>query len=274
VDLPFVTVTLPDSLERLSDPGFRFGHAGSFGRHWTAPWKAWNVLAGFTDTEAWRNRQRRQADGTLAAGPGGLDLPGWQARLLAKAPPGSTDVVPWVDAEIDALVLAAETERADALGEILSQDDGFVPEFLGLLGATPSTHPATGALMDAAMLVGLAAAQHFKQVNDRPRPAQVCAALRPPVEAAGHAAYPSGHATQAFLIVRSLEAAFAGKAMLGALPALTALAARIARNREIAGLHYPSDGAAGRELADLLHAALQPVPSFGAIQQAAAAEWS
>jgi hypothetical protein len=33
---------------------------------------------------------------------------------------------------------------------------------------------------------------------------------------------------------------------------LLALAIRIARNREIAGLHYPSDSAAGRELADIV----------------------
>jgi hypothetical protein len=63
---------------------------------------------------------------------------------------------------------------------------------------------------------------------------------------------------------------------------LQALADRIARNREIAGLHYPSDTQAGIDLAGKTHTLLgslldplSPTPSF--YQQslsAAQAEWA
>jgi membrane-associated phospholipid phosphatase len=90
----------------------------------------------------------------------------------------------------------------------------------------------------------------------------------------GHAAYPSGHATQSFLIARCLAAAVEGGPSALASEALDALANRIARNREIAGVHYPSDTAAGRDLAAQLFAALDGVATFKAQLAAATAEWA
>jgi membrane-associated phospholipid phosphatase len=178
-----------------------------------------------------------------------------------------------VDEEIDTLILAAETERADALGEILSQSDEFIGDFFGLIDGRPSTHPATGVMMDAASLVALTVVQHFKWLNNRRRPSQVCPALRPPIQVPGHAAYPSGHATQAFLIATSLAGVFPANSKPGSEMALQALAARIARNREIAGLHYPSDTAAGKELAEKIWGTLKNVPEFKVMSTAAKKEW-
>jgi membrane-associated phospholipid phosphatase len=178
-----------------------------------------------------------------------------------------------VNAEIDALILAAETERADALGEILSQNDEFIGDFFGLIDGRPTTHPATGAMMDAASLVALTVVQHFKWLNNRRRPSQVCPALRPPIQVPGHAAYPSGHATQAFLIAASLGAIFPAKSKPGIVLALQALAARIARNREIAGLHYASDTAAGIELAGAIWQTLKAGEEFKLLSANAKKEW-
>jgi membrane-associated phospholipid phosphatase len=58
-------------------------------------------------------------------------------------------------------------------------------------------------------------------------------------------AYPSGHATHAW-VWAYLLAKFAPSYQ----PALFKVAAQIALNREIAGLHYPSDSAAGRQLGE------------------------
>ena len=63
---------------------------------------------------------------------------------------------------------------------------------------------------------------------------------------------------------------------------LTVLAETIARNREIAGLHYPGDSEGGAVLAELLSTTilqpnpLQPnaVPLFDAAIAAAAGEWT
>jgi membrane-associated phospholipid phosphatase len=99
----------------------------------------------------------------------------------------------------------------------------------------------------------------------------------PPIQVPGHASYPSGHATQAHLIAKCVQLVLpAADAMTAPLTAdLDALAARIARNREIAGLHYPTDSAAGLVLATgivpLLNSAA--VPTFTSALTAAQGEW-
>jgi hypothetical protein len=55
---------------------------------------------------------------------------------------------------------------------------------------------------------------------------------------------------------------------------LQTLSHRIARNREIAGLHYPSDSHAGRELARQTFAILQKGPLFQKLLVDATAEWT
>jgi membrane-associated phospholipid phosphatase len=224
-------------------------------------------LAEFTSTDAWKNRQT-SAKGKPAKD--GLGLQDWQARLK---PTKAISIEARVNAEIDALILAAETERADALGEILSQDSSFIGDFFGLMGGSPSTHPKTSAMMVSASMVAGMVVQHFKWLNNRRRPSQVCPALRPPIQVPGHAAYPSGHATQAFLIAHSLAAIFPKKSELGAGKAVQALAARIARNREIAGLHYASDTAAGIELAGAIWRTLKDGNEFKVLSANAMKEW-
>ena len=71
---------------------------------------------------------------------------------------------------------------------------------MSVLCATPGSHLATLAMMEAASLIADLTVQHFKMIEDRHRPSQVCAALRPPIEVPGHASCPSGHATQSYLI--------------------------------------------------------------------------
>jgi hypothetical protein len=156
--------------------------------------------------------------------------------------------------EIVDLEILARLERSDALGEILSQKDEFVSYFMGLLNASPHSHPNTHRVLQSASQIALFAAMHFKDQYRRQRPAQLCAPLLPPSETPGHASYPSGHATQSRLMANSV-----GLVLDQALPAATAkimkdnlqaLALRIARNREIAGFHYHSDSTGGQKLAD------------------------
>jgi hypothetical protein len=303
VDLPFATINDPDHPD-TAIAAARVSTIGRFGRRWAAPWKVNALLAAFTDTKGWRQRQKLRADKTIAdAGEDGLKLATWFELLgLPAAVTRIEDVgdqvdpgmersrqqilIAAVDAEIEDLLLAAETERADALGEILTQSDSFVGDFLGLLDATPGGHPNTCVLIKAAVEIGGFTAQHFKQLNDRPRPSYVCPALKPPIEVPGHGAYPSGHATQANLVALCLQEAFAGTPQAAAVPAVRALARRIARNREIAGVHYRSDSEAGRELAHEVLRVFRGMPEFArgprgrnndtppGLFAAVAAEWS
>jgi len=96
-----------------------------------------------------------------------------------------------------------------------------------------------------------------KQLFDRVRPSFLDPTIKPAIPVPPHPAYPSGHATQAFLrafVLGSLDPKNASVYLKSA--------ERIARNREIAGLHYPSDSAAGRALAQQLFAVLSRDPNF------------
>ena len=243
-DLPFVTaldpMNLPIAPMRVS--------RSSFGeRAWTARWWANLVLHDFVDTN-WRTATSYgQSTNQI------MDTE-WN-NVGAPA------------AEIDQLILAARDERATATGEILSQDVEFNTDFMALLGITPGTHPNTYRMLHIASLIGSYTVLYYKGLRNRPRPSQLCPALLPPIPMPGHASWPSGHATQAWLKALLIEHVLDGP-LDGALPGTThpsgtgnlgtvssnlrTLAIRVARNREIAGLHYPTDSSAGRKLAEAI----------------------
>src|SRR5262249_36104113 len=143
------------------------------------------------------------------------------------------------------------------MGEILSQDVEFTTDFMALLAITPGSHPNTYRVLHIASLIGSYAVLYYKGLRNRPRPSQLCPALLPPIPMPGPASWPSGHATPAWLKARRIEPVLQGVLSgtlttgdLGAVSAnLRTLAIRVARNREIAGLHYPTDSQAGRRLA-------------------------
>lgn len=87
---------------------------------------------------------------------------------------------------------------------------------------------------------------HYKSIFRRPRPNQVEPMLRLLLPNPPHDAYPSNHSFQSFSI------AYAFNTVLPEHPAtneLSIAALNVAQNREWAGLHYPSDTVAGRDLA-------------------------
>jgi hypothetical protein len=142
------------------------------------------------------------------------------------------------------------------------------------------------AVLNIASLIGSFAALYLKDKYDLPRPSQICPALLPPIPVPGHSSWPSGHSTQAHLMKNCMLRIFAATAsMANPMPQadqivwsadLTVLADMIARNREIAGLHYPGDSAAGARLADLMDTVILTVgavPMFDYAVNAAAGEW-
>jgi len=227
-------------------------------RYWSPIWFAWRVLPDYTKL-AWD----------------GLD-------------PG--DLRPMDDtgrrAELQTLVDYARFERADAMDEIMAQKDEFVSEFMGLLAITPTSNPNTYRLMHLANLFAAFTVMYFKGVYKRRRPSQLLPMLRPPIQVPGHASYPSGHSTQSHLIARCTALVLPSAMVTDPHPiqtSLDGLAARIARNREIAGLHFHSDTCAGEVLAgkifDLIEADRATssgdpvVPGYKSAIEAAKAEW-
>jgi hypothetical protein len=168
--------------------------------------------------------------------------------------------------------------RPGVMTEALMQRDDMLKYWCGVLMFGASSHPFTYDLMEIALRVGQLQAMHYKRMANRapgaregrgrPRPSQVSPALMPPIEVPGHASFPSGHATEAYLISFCLE-----RVMPVAVnrrydtgdpysTALRRLAQRIARNREVLGLHYPSDSRAGLELAQGTFRILRRCPTI------------
>jgi acid phosphatase (class A) len=141
------------------------------------------------------------------------------------------------------LVYLQQTRRVGAMQEILAQNSDFQPYFCSQLGIYPRSHPKTYLMLKGVARVGELVMVYLKRFYRlyEPRPSQLYPRLTPPVAVPPHASYPSGHAMISQLL------ALAAKDLVSQLgdPA-EELASRIAKNREIAGLHYFWDSAAGQ----------------------------
>jgi len=138
--------------------------------------------------------------------------------------------------EIDYLVGPAMRKRAELWNEILDQDGRIVGWFAQLMMLSPSEHPYTIMVLEMASQVAQMVAVHFKLHFHRGRPQQVFRGLMPMLVSPWHASYPSGHSLESHLIAQAL-----GVIAPKACEPLSELAHRIATNREVAGVHYPSD---------------------------------
>ena len=137
---------------------------------------------------------------------------------------------------------------------ILDQDRGF-PEFFKAFGLTyqmvedkfPWVHAATFKLpieLSRPVLLKL------KKNYNIARPWQLAPNLHPVVPNPGHPAYPGGHSCQTLLAIDMIKLVMP-KSMLTATVVnfIENLTTDVGINREYAGLHYASDTAAGRQLA-------------------------
>jgi hypothetical protein len=241
-------------------------------RHWTAQWSAWRVLEQFARVNWYEPANAKMLDAWIQA-----------------TDPEYTAI------ELLQLARAARDERASALPEILSQHVEFITDFMAVLSMTPGSHGATYRVLHIGSLIGSYAALHYKALENwkalgsgesvrpgpRPRPSHFNPSLMPPVPVPGHPAFPSGHATQSMLmalcIIEVLKRAGKGPGTSTGdtlRKSLRVLARRIARNREIAGLHYPSDSIAGRQLAAAIFAPLMSCGRFDESIESAVKEWT
>jgi PAP2 superfamily len=276
VNLPLVTE--PDTGPYAPSPTKPIGQLPTINlphfpaRNWSAEWYSWLALNDFAGT-AW------QAFNPMNAPPGAtITTWSWPTWVSFPAPASWTvlNAGANVQLEIVELVTAASNERADALADILSQSNEFISYFLNMMTARPGAYPATTKVLSIASLVGTFIAMYFKNMYGRPRPSQLCPALLPPIEIPGHASFPSGHSTQAHLMALCMNDVFNGLPQQDTMvDDLWTLADCIARNREIAGLHYPSDTDAGVAIAYWTHYLLSGAGQthYQLAVAAAAGEW-
>lgn len=216
-----------------------------FNFHATFPWSAW----------------RPDLFGVMALAEFGRT--DW--RCIDPEPPPSDPRV--IFHEIEELVAMARDVRPGRVDEILDQNARVKGYFAQVLMLSAWSHPNTLKLIEMALRVGQMVAVHFKLKYNRARPQQVFPPLVPLLNSPWHASFPSGHSLESHMIALALA-----EVAPNTRKALIALADRIGHNREIAGVHYPSDTRAGKKIACAAFPLLHKCPIFQTILKAARKE--
>ena len=163
------------------------------------------------------------------------------------------------------VVIAAADLRADRLIEIEEQVDDILGYFAAILHLQEDRTPWTMELLTAAIRLAGYVVMPIKLYFDVPRPIHYARQVLPVIQTPFHGAWPSGHAIEAFAVATVIEALTAptltgdvfdlhdSGASMG-LP--MRMAERIADNRMIAGVHFPTDSLAGAVLGVALGQAL------------------
>lgn len=184
----------------------------------------------------------------VVAGLDASQLPAnWRAAITLPAPP-------YLRQAYECRYLRTLSTEQDAKrGLIIKQAVGIdeanqrVQEVIGPLDSAgaSATHDALRLLynnLDAPLY-------YFKRLFRRGRPVACCDGISLVIKPEDdnypkHPAYPSGHATKAYALAYFYARLFPARS-----DQLMAEAADVGRNREVAGLHYPSDTVAGQLLA-------------------------
>lgn len=89
---------------------------------------------------------------------------------------------------------------------------------------------------------------YIKYINNRVRPSYLTKKINPCIETPEHPSYPSGHSIEVYMIAHILSDKYPTKK-----EDLFKIADKIAKNREIAGVHFKSDTNFGKYLAKKLY---------------------
>jgi acid phosphatase (class A) len=157
-------------------------------------------------------------------------------------------------AELKHLRALKEQERPAHVGEIIREQraDVMIGLWYDRLEIGPTSHPLTTELLHATIYLAGSVATCLKDRFNRVRPSVLAPDLSPPIPVPELPAYPGGHATQIYLMAATLTHLFGNRE-----PKIKEIADNVALNRERAGLNYPSDTAAGRELSGRVFAILE-----------------
>jgi hypothetical protein len=194
----------------------------------------------------------------------------WKKRIkvVDHYPDGSTETL----AEVEELIAKQHHEgRGARRDEIVAEADDYLGLFENLCYFDAHSHPVTSDLVQILNQIGWAVVMHFKERHRRKRPSYQDPRIRPTIRVPAHPSYPSGHSTQAHLIKNALSEVFGFRGEKFK-DALGEMAARIAENREWAGLHFKSDTIAGENLALAIWNLAKGNPNFDKLIKKAKAE--
>ncbi len=176
---------------------------------------------------------------------------GWRELIQLPPPPDDaftrTEVV---------YIIALKPLRRQYQGQIEAQIGDVVHPFADSLKLNEGQVAALRSFWDAFVPDITRVHMHYKATFNRARPRQYSDQVAPSIDPPGHPAYPSGHSTDSHTLALLLAEIWPEKKSQ-----LLSIAFQIAMNREIAGVHYRSDTAAGYLLAQQIVALLPRNPA-------------
>jgi acid phosphatase (class A) len=188
-------------------------------------------------------------------------------RALLPDPPANG--CPTTLKEIDLILRKQAVRTPEEVARIKQEVHLNVYLFENVLGSwfTAKNLPLTAALFDHVDADIYPVIESAKKDWDRPRPFLQDKRVHPPIDLPKNAAYPSGHST-----VGNLDALILAELAPDLKSAILARGRQIGDDRVIAGVHFPSDVAAGRTLARDLFARFMASTAFQADLAKAKAE--
>lgn len=217
----------------------------------------------FSNTQTWDPELYAQIDGTTVV------LEDAYERITLPAPPAN-------DSEETQAELAAlhemEAERSAEKLEAINREAALMTAPIGNYTFAEITNrehrPYTRYLFKSVLEEYNPVILRFKQHFDRVRPSYLDPTLTTALEVPGHPAYPSGHSSQVHLFAHIMSDLDPTNS-----ESYWESAQDVARNREVAGLHYPSDSEAGRQLAEQFYALLKETAWYKTALENAQSEW-
>ncbi|MGD1881940.1 MAG: phosphatase PAP2 family protein [Paracoccaceae bacterium] len=141
--------------------------------------------------------------------------------------------------------------RLDRVAEIQGQTNDLLSYFGALSYLDSEAKKRTVELLQAVLRLVTILEMRMKLHFDFPRPITASASIQPIIQTPGHGSWPSGHATESFAVsivlwsLMNVGSAVTAFDMVNDHEQPARLAQRIAANRTIAGVHYPTDSMAG-----------------------------
>jgi hypothetical protein len=204
-----------------------------------------------------------------------LDLPSYfldrEGLVAWPVPSPAANSSTETRAELDEL-LELQQKRTPAQVKMMRKHLDYDAVCSAILASTHrklTRAPKTKALLKHVQMDASLALFHAKKRFNRARPHQLEPRLHPAISVPSHPAYPSNHALQGYMVARTLSLLFPQESQ-----DLMTVGEQIGREREIAGLHYPSDSKASRALGAELFDRLQQNERFLAEVEAAKKEWN
>jgi hypothetical protein len=137
--------------------------------------------------------------------------------------------------------------REDRASEVLSQIDAVLAFWSSVVNLHPDRRRWTLELLATAVRMAGHVEMRFKHALACRRPVELSPQIQPMILTPGHGSLPSGHACEAFVAAYVLWQLIAPKSQEYCVQLLRQ-AARVAINRQVAGVHFPVDSAAGQVL--------------------------